>query len=227
MAPAGAFGHCRRLVAETGKERYWASLYAPAERRDALYALYAFDQEIARVPALVREPMAGEIRLQWWREVLEGERDGEAAAHPVAAALRDTVTNYGLLADKLTALIDARGGALYDERTGDLEAFADATHGAVIGLAAQVLGGQGEVVGHIVHHAGASRAYAEAGDAAQARGHLDAAGNLLPQTPPEILPVLLPAAVIGPSLGRDRPLPLWRRQWLIWRAARNPERIFG
>jgi hypothetical protein len=38
---------------------------------------------------------------------------------------------------------------------------------------------------------------------------------------------LLPAAVIGPSLGRDSPLPLWRRQWLIWRAARDPRRIFG
>ena len=38
-----------------------------------------------REPA--REPLPGEIRLQWWREVLGGERPGEAGAHPVAAAL--------------------------------------------------------------------------------------------------------------------------------------------
>jgi phytoene synthase len=61
------FEYCRNLVAETAKERYWASLYAPAEKRGALYALYAFDHEISRIGQAVREPMAGEIRLQWWR----------------------------------------------------------------------------------------------------------------------------------------------------------------
>jgi phytoene synthase len=227
MAPAGAFEHCRRLVAETDKERYWAALYAPADRRDALYALYAFDHEIARVPAQVREPMAGEIRLQWWREVLERTRNGEAAANPVAAALLETVARYDLPAGSLIALIDARGAGLYGERTDELEAFADTTYGAIIVLAAQMLGARGEAVNHIAHHAAAARAYAEANDFEQARGHLDAARSLLPQVPLEALPALLPAALIGPSLGRATPLPLWRRQWLIWRAARNPQRIFG
>jgi phytoene synthase len=227
MAPAGAFEHCRRLVAETDKERYWAALYAPADRRDALYALYAFDHEIARVPAQVREPMAGEIRLQWWREVLERTRNGEAAANPVAAALLETVARYDLPAGSLIALIDARGAGLYGERTDELEAFADATYGAIIVLAAQMLGARGEAVNHIAHHAAAARVYAETNDPVQARGHLDAARSLLPQVPLEALPALLPAALIGPSLGRATPLPLWRRQWLIWRAARNPQRIFG
>lgn len=227
MAPAGAFEHCRRLVAETDKERYWASLYAPADKRDALHAIYAFDHEIARVPAIAREPMAAEIRLQWWREVIEGKRDGEAAANPVAAGLLEIVTRYDLSADKLIGLIDARGGNLYGDQIASIEDFADATHGAIIVLAAQVLGAQGEAVEHIAHHAGAARAYAEANDPEQARGHLDAARNLLPQIPQEALPALLPAALIGPSLGRDTLLPLWRRQWLIWRAARNPQRMFG
>jgi phytoene synthase len=227
MAPAGAFEHCRRLVAEFDKERYWASLYAPADRRDALYALYAFDHEIARVPAVAREPMAGEIRLQWWREVLERKRDGEAAANPVAAALLDVVTKYALPADKLLALIDARGGRLYDAQADGLEAFADAVYGAIIALAARVLGAQGEALDHIAHHTGAARAYAEANDPEQARGHLDAARNLLAKIPRQALPAMLPAAVIGPSLGRDAPFPLWRRQWIIWRAGRNPQRIFG
>jgi phytoene synthase len=227
MAPLGAFDHCRRLVAETDKERYWATLYAPADRRDALYALYAFDHEIARVPAVVREPMAGEIRLQWWREVLEGKRDGEAAANPVAAALLDIVASHDLPVDGLIRLIDARGGGLYGESPSDLEAFADAVYGAIIVLAAQMLGARGEAVDHIAHHAAAARVYAETNDPVQARGHLDAARSLLPQVPLEALPALLPAALIGPSLGRATPLPLWRRQWLIWRAARNPQRIFG
>ena len=68
------FDHCAALVREADRDRYLATLFAPAEHRDALFALYAFNVEIARVRELAREPMPGEIRLQWWREVLAGER---------------------------------------------------------------------------------------------------------------------------------------------------------
>ena len=100
---------------EADRDRYLATLFAPAAHRDALFALYAFNVEIARVRDLAREPMPGEIRLQWWREVLSGERDGEAAAHPVAAALRETLLRYRLSPLPLIALIDARGFDLYDD----------------------------------------------------------------------------------------------------------------
>ena len=76
-----------QLVREADRDRFIATLFAPAEQRDALFALYAFNVEIARVRELAREPMPGEIRLQWWREVIAGLRSGEAAANPVAAAL--------------------------------------------------------------------------------------------------------------------------------------------
>ncbi len=66
---------------------YLATLFAPAQHRGALHALYAFNIEIARVRDAARQPMPGEIRLQWWREVIDGERAGEALANPVAAAL--------------------------------------------------------------------------------------------------------------------------------------------
>ena len=80
------FDHCAALVREADRDRYLATLFAPAERRDALLAFYAFNIEIMRVREVAREPMPGEIRLQWWREVLSGEREGEGAAHPVAGA---------------------------------------------------------------------------------------------------------------------------------------------
>jgi phytoene synthase len=225
MAPPGAFEHARRLVAETDKERYWASLYAPADRRGGLYPLYAFDHEIARVAKVVREPMAGEIRLQWWREVVEGQRAEEAAANPVAGALLDVVTQYGLPLESLIALIDARAADLYDGAD-DLEDYGAATAGTIVALAARILGGAGIETERIARDAGLARTYAEAKRPDDARRHLDAARSLLPQAPSDILPALLPAAVIGPSLGRDTPLPPWRRQWLIWRAARDPRRIF-
>ena len=51
-----------------------AALFAPAEHRNALLALYAFNLEVARVREVVRDPLAGEIRLQWWSDVLHGRR---------------------------------------------------------------------------------------------------------------------------------------------------------
>ena len=78
------------------KDRFLATLFAPQKYRRALYALYAFNLEVARTRELAREPMPGEIRLQWWRDVLGGAGRGEIDAHPVAAALRDAVVRYRL-----------------------------------------------------------------------------------------------------------------------------------
>jgi phytoene/squalene synthetase len=204
------FAHCRSLLSQFDKDRYWASLYAPAHRRDALYALYAFDLEIRHVAAVVREPMAGEIRLQWWREVVDGQRIEEAAAHPVAMALLETIETYGLPRGRLTALIDARGLDLYDEPF-DVDSYSTATTGAVFALAAKILGGEGATIEHLARHAAFSN-----------RAHREAAASLLPQMPADLLPAFLPAATLARS-----DLPAWRRQYLIWRAARNPRRIFA
>src|SRR5690242_2632223 len=97
----GGFAHCENLVRAGDKDRWLASLFAPADRRPPLHALYAFNLEVARVRELAREPMAGEIRLQWWREVIAGTRPGEAAAHPVAAALLETIARFGLSRETL------------------------------------------------------------------------------------------------------------------------------
>ena len=82
-----AFAHCSELVRSADRDRFLAALFAPVQHRDALLALYAFNIEVARVREVAREALPGEIRLQWWREVLSGERGEEASANPVAAAL--------------------------------------------------------------------------------------------------------------------------------------------
>ncbi len=82
-----AFAHCEALVRAADKDRFLSTLFAPADRRPGLFALYAFNIEIARVREAVRDPVAGEIRLQWWSDALSGEARGDADANPVAAAL--------------------------------------------------------------------------------------------------------------------------------------------
>src|SRR6185437_15717403 len=141
------FTPCAALVREADRERYLAALFAPAQHRDALLSLNAFNAEIVRVRAAAREPMPGEIRLQWWREVITGERDGEAAAHPVAAALQEARPRYGLGPERFIGLIDAHAFDLYDEPMGtldDLDRFGESTEGALFALAAQILGGKNE-----------------------------------------------------------------------------------
>src|SRR5215831_19686705 len=101
--------HCERLVRGQDYDRYIAALFAPAEHRDALLALYAFSVEIARVRDAAREALPGEIRLQWWRDALAGQARGEADANPIAAALLDTVAHCALPVEPLLGLIDAHG----------------------------------------------------------------------------------------------------------------------
>ena len=98
----------------------WRRCSRRQKYRRALYALYAFNLEVARTRELAREPMPGEIRLQWWRDVLGGAGRGEIDAHPVAAALRDVVVRYRLPPKMLLELIDARSFDLYNEPVASL-----------------------------------------------------------------------------------------------------------
>jgi 15-cis-phytoene synthase len=133
--------HCETLVRATDKDRFLATLFAPAAKRGPLFALYAFDSEIASVRDRAREPMPGEIRLQWWRDVINGERAGEAAANPVAAALTDTIARFSLPKHRLIDLIEAHAFDLYDDPMPTLEAlegYVRHTSAAVFDLAARI-----------------------------------------------------------------------------------------
>jgi len=139
--------YCAALVREADRDRYLATLFAPVERRGALFSLYAFDIEISRIRDLARESIPGEIRLQWWREVVEGERAGEAAANPVSAALLATLARYRLPAEKLTSLIEARRFDVYDEpmpTLGALQSYASNTAVAIFDCATKILGAASE-----------------------------------------------------------------------------------
>src|SRR5437588_8443923 len=136
--------HCEALVRAADKDRFLAALFARAEHRPALHALYAFNVEITRVRELVREPLAGEIRLQWWTDALGGEARGEVQANPVAAALLATLARYRLPAEPVAQLIEAHRFDLYDEpmaTLADLEAYARKSASVLIELAASIPGG--------------------------------------------------------------------------------------
>lgn len=215
-----AFAHCEALVREADKDHFLATLFAPAQHRGGLFALHAFNIEVARIPVAVTQPLAGEIRLQWWVEALDGKRPEEAAANPVAAALIETVVRYRLPQGALLDVAEASRAALY--ATGEDEARIRAAS-ALVELAARILNdGDEPGIGELAHHAGIAWAAADEG---RSQRHLAEAGRLAAGTPPAILPALLHLVLVRPQR-EGRVLPQWRRQWLLWRAARNPARIF-
>jgi phytoene synthase len=129
-------------VRAADRDRYLSALYAPEDRRAALFALYAFNAEIAGVRDRIREALPGEVRLQWWRDVIAAGTKEAAAGHPVAEALVDAIAAYGLPQAAFQNYLDARVFDLYDDpmpSRNDLEGYCGETAGALIQLAAMVL----------------------------------------------------------------------------------------
>jgi phytoene synthase len=273
------YAHCEAVVRAADKDRFLAALFAPAERRRHLYALYAFNGEIARVRELAREALPGEIRLQWWRDVLGGEARGEVSANPIAAALLDTISTCGLSPDPLIRLVDAHAFDLYDDAMAtlaDLDGYGRDTDGMLMSLAARVLSGDAAAAAaasagiacavtsrlrtfpadvarrqlfvphELLDRQGVTRAAIEArkdspelrAALAALRVHAESAfaafRRAAREIPERCAPAFLAAAVVPVWLAKlDRAadpfgtveLPQWRRQWIIWRAARRWPRL--
>ncbi len=139
---ADAYAHCNTMLRDGDRERWLANLFAPAEVRPNLHALYAFSLEIARIRDVVSDPRPGEIRYQWWREALEGAPRGDVVAHPVAHAILDTIAKFRLPIAAFTNLVDARTFDLYDDPMPglrQLEGYCGETCSALFRLASIML----------------------------------------------------------------------------------------
>ncbi len=138
---------CLTALRAQDSDAYFAVLFAPARHRPALVALKAFAAELADMRARVSEPLPGEVRIQWWRDVLAGAEERGGAGHPVAAALLRAIAAHSLPVAALDALADAMIGELYDDIWPDvaaLEAQAGLTDSALMRLSALVLAEGGE-----------------------------------------------------------------------------------
>jgi phytoene synthase len=138
-----AYRHCEALVRESDRDRYLAALFLPEAVRKHLFALYAFNIELSLVGDRACDPLAGEARLQWWREAVSGNATAGSAANPVAAALEETITRFALPRARLAQMIEARMFDLYTEPMPSVQAlngYLNETAAPVFALAAQVAG---------------------------------------------------------------------------------------
>ena len=148
---------CTQLVRTHDFARYASTLFVPVIQRRALFAVYAFNAEISRVREQVSQPLPGEIRLQWWTDMLAGAGHGGVEGNPVAAELLLAIRNWHLPVEQLSRLIDEHQFDLYNDpmpTKAALEGYIDHTSSALFSLAAQIAGQQSDEIEHLARHAG-------------------------------------------------------------------------
>lgn len=214
MAPPSSLAD---LLRHHDRDRFLSVLFAPADRRAALIALYVFNHEIAKTREVVTEPLLGRIRLQWWREAIdEAYRGGTVRAHEVMTPLAVAIREHALNREHFDAILDARELDLADEPPASLaalEEYCAATAGRLQRLALDVLGARNDdaeqaaqevgiayglvgLVRAIPFHARARRHYIPAEIAAEVGLQLDALFEL--KTTPAL------AAAVGRMADRAR-----------------------
>lgn len=142
MKPIAAEIDLEDIVRSADPVRHFASQFMPGPLRDDVLALHAFDLEIRKTVRTIREPIAGEIRLQWWREVFRGERDTEAAASPLAYLMLDLMRRHSIDPQIWENYLDGRIFDLYDDPLEDhaaFEAYAGQTEGTILQLTCLIL----------------------------------------------------------------------------------------
>jgi phytoene synthase len=155
MSEAADF--CAELVRSHDFARYASTLFLPSARRRALLAVYAFNVEISRVREQVSQPLPGEIRLQWWTDMLDGADHGGVEGNPVAAELKLAILDCRLPVERLSRLIDEHQFDLYNDpmpTMAALEGYINDTASALFSLGAAIAGWQSPEIDHLARHAG-------------------------------------------------------------------------
>jgi phytoene synthase len=153
----GSEEFCAGLVRTHDFARYAATLFVPAALRRGLLALYAFNVEISRIRDQVTQPLPGEIRLQWWSDMLAGAAHGGGEGNPVAAELLLTVRTWDLPVERLSRLLEEHQFDLYNDpmpTLSALEGYLNETSAVLFALAAQMAGWQSGEIEHLARHAG-------------------------------------------------------------------------
>ncbi len=159
-----AAGLCAELVRSHDFARYASTLFVPAAQRRALLAVYAFNVEIFRVRDQVSQPLPGEMRLQWWTDMLAGAGHGGVEGNPVAAELGLAIRNWHLPVERLSRLIDEHQFDLYNDpmpTMAALEGYINDTSAALFSLGARIAGWQSDEIEHLARHAGLAQGIAQ------------------------------------------------------------------
>ena len=179
---------CLTKLRDEARTDYLTALLLPSVLRDPFLTLRAFHAEVVAVPYKVREAIAGQVRLQWWRDVIERERDVEALANPISAALLELIEQRPDAAAPLIAKMEAHEADLYGDGPPDvnaLEGYAGETRSVLYALGARFA--TDETLSEASGHAGVAEYLAELLanlPAQRAQGRVVVPADLLPEGGP-------------------------------------------
>ena len=136
------FKYCAKYVRQYDKSRYLSGSLANKEHRLQLFSLYAFDIEISLIRSKINDAFPGEVRIQWWRDVITEMQHEKVENHPIANALITTINEYQLPIDPICNLLEARTFDVYNDpmpTLHDLDGYLGETSSVLFQLAANIL----------------------------------------------------------------------------------------
>nr|WP_253944390.1 squalene/phytoene synthase family protein [Pseudogemmobacter hezensis] len=221
------------MVAKGDPDRWQALMAAPVAARAQLLPLFALNLELAKIPWATKEPLIAEMRLQWWREVVEAAAAGEAArAHEVAGPLNTVIRAHGLPVAVFDAMIEARRHDAWGEPFADQAAFADylnATGGGLTWLSALALGARPDAEAAVMAwgRAAGLANYLRAVPELEARGRvaLPAAADTLAREGLSWLAIARDGRRLIPRPVAAALLPGWQADAVLRRAVADPEAV--
>ncbi|QIE41492.1 squalene/phytoene synthase family protein [Meridianimarinicoccus aquatilis] len=224
---------CAGLVERGDPDRFRTLLAAPLEARKRLLPIYAFNVEVSRAPWLTEEAMIAEMRLQWWRDVLEEIiNGGQVRRHEVATPLSDVIDAEG--ARRLDALVAAHRWSCYRDTFEDdaaLIAHIAATGGGLMSVAARTLGAKDTQVAEDAGFAAGLAAWFLAVPDLEERGRrplVDGRPQAVAALAQEGLTRLARARKAQgavPKSAKPALWPAWRAKALLSRASAVPARV--
>ena len=136
--------YCQDKAARSGSSFYYSFMFLPAERRQAITALYAFCREVDDVVDECHDLSLAQTKLEWWRQEL-GRVYGGTPTHPVGHALKDVIKGFRLPQEQLLEIIDGMAMDLSQTRYLDFKGLQLYCYrvASVVGLlAAEIFGYQ-------------------------------------------------------------------------------------
>mgnify|MGYP002622401149 CR=1 FL=1 len=225
---------CADIVAKGDPDRYRAAMAAPVAARRVLFPLYAFNVEVARAPWVGSEPMIGEMRLQWWRDVLEEiAGGGPVRRHEVATPLAEVLDGTGAAA--LDGLVSVRRWDLYREPFEDdahFERYLGAG-GILMWTAARLLGAEAQAADRVtaLSQGAALARFFQAVPELEARGRVPLvdgrpeAVRRLAEGALDRMPGQREVRAILPRMAQAATIEAWQARPVLRRVARDPARV--
>ncbi|MDJ0644096.1 MAG: hypothetical protein QNJ15_14885 [Erythrobacter sp.] len=134
-----------------------ALAHTPAPVRERLRTYFAFDQRLGRIVSATTEPMLGQMRLAWWRDMLAMDPDERPRGDAVLEAIGH---EWGGDGSVLSKVVDGWEVLVAAEEIGDgeIETFAESRAAPFVAMLAQ----KDAPIGDLVLRAGTRWACADA-----------------------------------------------------------------